>query len=170
VVVEREEGGLVNSLILMRHGKSSWETDLPDHQRPLAPRGRRDAVAAGRELAARSVRPNLVLCSTAVRTRQTWERVQAGGLEADQVEYADDVYQASLEELLGLVHQVHDQVGTLMMIGHAPGVPALAADLVGSDALDPDDFATSAIALIDVDEPWSSLSRGRLRDFLVPRG
>ena len=58
--------------MLLRHAKSSWKDDLPDVERPLSPRGRRDAAVAGRWLAEHVGRPDLVLCSVAVRTRQTW--------------------------------------------------------------------------------------------------
>src|ERR671921_212111 len=67
------------TLVLVRHAKSSWDLDVDDHERPLSGRGRRDAVAIGQELAKRGIRPDLVLCSTAVRTRETWEEAGRGG-------------------------------------------------------------------------------------------
>ena len=60
------------TLVIVRHAKSSWDYDVDDHERPLSARGRRDAEALGRLLSQRSLRPDLVFCSTATRTRQTW--------------------------------------------------------------------------------------------------
>ena len=73
------------TLVIVRHAKSSWDYDVDDHERPLSARGRRDAEALGRLLSQRSLRPDLVFCSTATRTRQTWEYARAGGASAGEV-------------------------------------------------------------------------------------
>ena len=78
-------------LYLLRHAKSDWDETLTDHDRPLASRGVRDATAAGRLLAVPGWRPDLVLCSTAVRTVQTWQRASAAGADAGEVQLTDAI-------------------------------------------------------------------------------
>src|SRR4051812_25831408 len=116
-------------LYLLRHAKSSWkDTSLPDHDRPLAGRGRRAAKAIARHLREQGIEPELVLCSTARRARETLERIEPGlGTPAVQVE--DDLYAASAPVLLDRLRNVPDTVGSVMLIGHNPGLQELALDL-----------------------------------------
>lgn len=120
----------VRRLILLRHAKASQE-EVRDHERPLTPRGRQDAAAAGRWLLAADLRPGLVRCSTALRTRETWAGIQASGLDAKEVRYEDAIYAASVTALLAVVRSVPDAINTAMLIGHAPGVPDLVSTLSG---------------------------------------
>jgi phosphohistidine phosphatase len=112
-------------LVLVRHGKSSWDLDVDDHERPLSARGRRDAEAIGRFLSERSLRPDLVYCSTATRTRQTWECAMAGGAKAGEVQYRREIYQAWVPELMKLIRNAPAEINTLLVLGHAPGIPDL---------------------------------------------
>src|ERR1700735_1567796 len=89
-------------LILLRHAKSAWPDDVPDHDRPLASRGRRDAPAAGRWLRKSGYVPDRVLCSTARRTRETWQLVEEELGAHPQTVFEDRVYGASSAELLDL--------------------------------------------------------------------
>ncbi|WP_026925701.1 SixA phosphatase family protein [Granulicoccus phenolivorans] len=169
---------MARTLIAMRHAKSSWAEHLPDHDRPLAARGRRDGVAAGNWLASRGLHPDLVLCSGAVRTRQTWERVYAGGVRAGTVEYTDALYDADPAEVLTLLRRVPDTVQTLLVIGHNPTTEQLVARLARGTG-NPDwwasmarKFPTSAIAVLEVPGSWAELAPGRanLSCYEVPRG
>src|SRR6188474_3319250 len=101
------------TLVLVRHGKSSWDLDVDDHERPLSARGRRDAEALGRLLSQRSLRPDLVFCSTATRTRETWEYAKAGGASAGEVQYLREIYHAWVPELLTLIRDVPNEIRTL---------------------------------------------------------
>jgi phosphohistidine phosphatase len=163
-------------LVLLRHAKSSWEDpDLDDHDRPLAERGRRDAAAAGKVLAERRIRPDLVLCSTSERTRQTWRRAERAGARAGEVRFEDQVYEASSVELLRLVRSVPDEVRTLMLVGHAPGLPDLAERLSVDSTSEAArrmrlKYPTSGLAVFAVTTPWSQLREAGLLDFVVPRG
>jgi phosphohistidine phosphatase len=167
---------LMSTLLLLRHAKSSWEFDLEDHDRPLAGRGRRDAVAAGQELAARGFQPDLVLCSTSVRTRQTWDRAVTGGAAAGEVRYLDRIYHSWSDQLLRLVRDAPDEVKTLMLIGHGPSIPDLAEQLVNSEPESEASlrmkakYPTSGLALLDITQPWAAVDRAHLLDFVVPRG
>jgi phosphohistidine phosphatase len=163
-------------LIVLRHAKSDWP-DVPDHERPLAKRGRRDAPAVGRWLRDAGIRPDLVVCSTARRARETWE-LAAEKLGGDvPVEYDRRLYGASADELLSVVHEAPEAVQTMLLVGHNPAMQRLALTLAGTadgDALErvDSDFGTSALAVLDVPGSWAELVPGgaRLTTFAKPRG
>jgi phosphohistidine phosphatase len=163
-------------LVLLRHAKSSWEQDLPDVERPLSPRGRRDAAAAGRWLAEHVGRPDLVLCSTSVRTRQTWARVceaEPDVLGTVPVRFEAAIYEAWSETLLDLAHRLPDDVRTAVLVGHGPGLPDLAERLNRVSGDGPiGKFRTSGIAVFSVAGPWDQLGPGTagLTAYTVPRG
>src|SRR5215468_6012499 len=129
--------GVERTLYLLRHAKSSWDDPaLADHERALAPRGRRDAALVGEHLRSLGVEPQLVLCSSSVRTRETLELVlpATGG---PTVSFEDGLYGASSDVLLARVRRVPDDVGSLMLIGHNPGMQDLAVTLASTgDGLD----------------------------------
>ena len=163
-----------HKLILLRHGKSAYPPGVPDHRRPLADRGRRQAGFAGEHIANLVGHIDLVLCSTAERARQT---LAATGLAAAApVEFRDEIYAAESEEILDLIVAVPDSVTTLLVIGHSPGIPELAERLAGPGS-DPQAladveraFPTSAFAVVGVHGVWSGLPlSGRLVDLTVPR-
>jgi len=165
------------TLVPVRHAKSSWDYDVDDHERPLSGRGRRDAEALGLLLSQRSLRPDLVFCSTATRTRQTWEYAMAGGASAGEVQYLQEIYRAWVPELLTMIRDVPDEIHTLLVLGHAPGIPDLVEHLcVRTDSPDwaqmDSKFPTSALAVVNVPGPWAELGKGRaeLASFVVPRG
>jgi phosphohistidine phosphatase len=165
------------TLVLVRHGKSSWDLDVDDHERPLSARGRRDAEAIGRWLSERSFRPDLVLCSTAIRTKQTWECALAGGATAGEVQYRREIYHAWVPELLTLIRSVPDEIHTMLVLGHAPGIPDL-VEHVCVRTQSPDwaqmdsKFPTSALVVVNVPGPWPELGKARaeLASFVVARG
>ncbi len=165
------------TLILVRHAKSSWDFDVDDHQRPLSGRGRRDAKAVGRLLTDLSLRPDRVLCSTAARTRETWNGAMAGGASAGEVRFDRAIYHAWVPELVSLVRQTPESIATLMMIGHAPGIPDLVDHLcvrtISAEWVKLDHkFPTSGLVVIKVPGPWTEIGKGRaaLSRFEVPRG
>ncbi|NLA55892.1 MAG: histidine phosphatase family protein [Corynebacterium humireducens] len=168
---------MTHRLVIMRHAKSSWKEPLPDHQRPLNKRGRRDGRAAGEWLAAHVGTVDRVLSSTSTRTRLTWERVEAGGGSAGQVTFHDALYGGSTEDFLRLLHTLPESVGTALVLAHWPGVEEAVRELAPRDdnpgwtGIDTK-FPTSAIALLDVPGTWADLTPGgaRLLDYVVPRG
>ncbi|MFF3323440.1 SixA phosphatase family protein [Streptomyces sp. NPDC002889] len=164
-------------LVVLRHAKSAWPDGVADHERPLAPRGRRDAPAAGRRLRETDCLPDLVVCSTARRTRGTWDLVSEELGTAAQVVHDERLYGASAAELLGVVRETPAHVRTLLLIGHNPGVQDLVLTLAGraeGHALERTrtKFPTCAIAVLRVPGPWSGLEPGaaRLTEMVVPRG
>jgi phosphohistidine phosphatase len=171
------DSGTGRTLILVRHAKSSWNFDVDDHDRPLSGRGRRDAEAIGRVLTAHELSPDLVLCSTATRTRETWSGAVSAGASAAEVVFERGIYHAWVPELVSLLRQTPDAVGTLLMLGHAPGIPDLVEHLcVRTDSADwaalDHKYPTSGLVVINVPGPWSEIGKGRaeLASFTVPRG
>ncbi|MCX5272671.1 SixA phosphatase family protein [Streptomyces virginiae] len=169
--------GTLRRLLVLRHAKSAWPQNMADSERPLAPRGCRDASAAGRWLREADCVPGLVVCSPARRTRQTWDLVAAEFGAGTAVIHEERIYRASARELLDVVREIPAQVRTLMLIGHNPGVQELVLLLASETdgyALEQTrmKFPTSAIAVLRVPGPWSSLEPGaaRLTDMVVPRG
>jgi phosphohistidine phosphatase len=165
-------------LVVLRHAKSAWPAGVPDHGRPLAPRGLRDAPAAGIALAEADSLPDLALCSTAVRARQTWESASAEWGTPPPVRYEPRLYATDVADLLDVVHQVPPEVETLLLIGHNPGLAELVLELAGDsldDALDEVrvKFPTSAIAVLAWHgRTWQDLAPGTalLTGLIVPRG
>jgi phosphohistidine phosphatase len=161
-------------LVLVRHAKSAWP-DVPDHERPLAERGRRDAPLAGRWLRDHGHVPDRVICSTARRTRETWQ-LASGYLDASPpVTYDRRLYGADLWRLLDVVAECSGDIGTLLLVGHDPGMQELTLHLAGDaagDALERvrSKFPTGAIATLAITSSWAELGAGSadLTGFVVP--
>ncbi|MGW0162494.1 SixA phosphatase family protein [Mycobacterium sp. NPDC003323] len=163
----------MRTLLLLRHAKSDYPSGVSDHDRPLAPRGIREAALAGDWLRAHAPGIDAVLCSTATRTRLTLERT---GIDAP-VRFVDRIYDATPGIVLSEINGVSDDVQTLLVIGHEPVMSGLTLGLAGPDS-DADavaevesKFPTSAMALLRVPGSWRDLQlRGaQLADFHVPR-
>jgi len=167
---------IARRLLLLRHAKSSWDDPgLSDHDRPLAPRGRRAASALGEHLQGVAELPELVLCSSAVRTVQTLERIRAALPEAS-VEIENELYGADEDELLARVQRLPSSVSIAMLIAHNPGIGDLAVMLVGhgdakARARMEAKFPTAALARLVFDKKWSAVEpRGAtLEEFWTPR-
>jgi phosphohistidine phosphatase len=142
----------VGTLILLRHGKSDWAGEEPDHLRPLASRGRRQAPEAGRWLADHVGMVELAVVSPAERTRETWRLAAAELAVPPPVREDDRLYAASAGSLLGVVRELPNRVATVVLVGHNPGVEELVASLAGRWVPMP----TSALAVIDLADPWSA--------------
>lgn len=146
-------------VVLLRHAKSDWSGDEADRDRPLAPRGRRQAAEAGRWLAAHAGTIDLVVASPAQRARSTWDLV-AGELETPPPLHLEErVYAASAGELLDVVRDLPDEARTVVLVGHNPGLEDLVTMLVGRWV----PMKTSAIAVLDVDGPWSAAAPSTVR-------
>jgi phosphohistidine phosphatase len=167
------------TLVLFRHAKSAWPDGVPDHERPLAPRGQRDAPVMGRWLRDAGCMPDRVVCSTARRARETWQLAQTGLAAAPPVTFDRGVYEASAAGLLALIRRTPAAVGTLLVIGHNPAIEELALMLAAPPGAGPDDalqrmrvkFPTAAIAVLEAGGTWHALTRGRahLAAFVTPR-
>jgi phosphohistidine phosphatase len=161
-------------LVLLRHAKSDWP-DVADHDRPLAKRGRRDAPVAGRWLGEAGYGPDAVVCSTALRARQTWELASAGLLAAvpgaaPVLRHEPRVYEATVLGLLMLVREFPPEWRTALVVGHNPGLAELAAGLTKPPPDAPPAFPTAAIAVLALPDLWSDAGPGeaKLLAFAVP--
>jgi phosphohistidine phosphatase len=162
-------------LRILRHAKSSWDDpSLPDHERPLAPRGRRAATRIGRWLVENDARPQRVLCSSAVRARETFELLRLR-LDTADVLVETGLYGAGADGLLARVRALPDAVDDVLLIGHNPGVADLCL-LLATDGPERERIArklpTGALALLETDgDSWSGLGEGAmlLRELVLPR-
>jgi phosphohistidine phosphatase len=166
------------SLRLLRHAKSSWEDPaLADHDRPLAPRGTEAVVRLRRYMAGLDLGPTLVLCSSARRAVMTGEGVIPALPAGTTLQIEDGLYAASADRLLHRLQQVDDDVASVLLIGHNPGLHSLATSLIGGG----DDelraqlarkLPTGALAAFAVSGAWADLAPSAviLQAFVVPRG
>ena len=167
----------MKTLLLLRHAKSSWDSPGGrDFDRPLAPRGRRTAPLIGGHLRDRQLLPDLVLCSTARRARETYDlMVPAVGGAAIQFEQA--LYLASPAMLLRLVQATPPAIERLLVVGHNPGLQQFAALLAGTgDAAARErvqaKFPTAGLAVLTFPVAgWNEIApgAGRLESFVAPR-
>ena len=165
-------------LMLLRHAKSEWsQAGGGDHERPLNSRGRDAAPKIGAYIVEAKIVPDLVLCSTAERTRQTCELVTTAFSRPPKIRFEDELYLAEPEAIIGLVRETPGKVQTLMVIGHNPGIHQAATDLTGGGKAEAREmlaakFPTAALAVIDFDaSDWSDIGphAGKLDRFITPR-
>jgi phosphohistidine phosphatase len=151
----------VVTLVVLRHAKSAWPDGVPDLERPLAERGLRDAPAAGRWLDEHVHDIDLVLCSPALRARQTWERT---GLTTPPVRQDARIYDGPV---IGVVRDVPD-VRTAVVVGHSPDLEDLVEQLTGDRVT----FKTSTVAVLESALSWAEAGEGwaRLVTMVTPRG
>jgi phosphohistidine phosphatase len=162
-------------IVLLRHAKADWP-DVPDRDRPLADRGRLEAPAAGRWLAGAGIVPRLVLCSPAVRTRETW-KLAAGELpQRPRTAYDERLYEATTGDLLAVLNGVDDEIPDVALVGHNPGMHGVADALAGhteGDALARmrrGGFPTASVAVLEFEGSWKSVEHGvaRLTSYWAP--
>lgn len=166
------------TLLLLRHAKSDYPAGVADHERPLAPRGVREAGLAGDWLRAHGPAVDAVLCSTATRTRQTLARTRIDA----PVDYVDRLYDATpgavIDVINGVASRFDVDVQTLLVIGHEPAMSSVALGLATADGSNntaaeriSTKYPTSAIAVLRTAEPWDrlTLNSASLAGFHVPR-
>ncbi len=163
-------------LLLLRHAKSDWnDKGLDDFDRPLAPRGRRAAPRMGRYLQDNGLAPDLVLCSTARRARETLELVLTALASKPQISYLKTLYLAPPSRMLAVLRRQNPACGRILLIAHNPGMQSLALELAGRDGSAAarqmaEKFPTGALARFAV-PAWDRLGRDavKLTGFVRPR-
>jgi phosphohistidine phosphatase len=173
--VDREE--TVRRLVLLRHAKSDWdEPSLPDRDRPLAPRGRRDARLLADHLRTGVTAVDRIVCSPARRARETLDAVRDAWEPPPPVVIDERVYGASLAVLVGVVAETATDVTSLMLIGHNPTLQLAVLTLAGDGephALDAarQKYPTGALAVLEWPGEWDALAPGvaSLRSFTAPK-
>ncbi|MGE0339260.1 MAG: histidine phosphatase family protein [Xanthobacteraceae bacterium] len=164
-------------LLLLRHAKSDWPEGLDDSLRPLAERGQNDAPEMGKAMAREGLVPDLALVSTAVRTRQTWELLapQLGRPVRSREE--PGLYGASEQTLLEFIRYAPEDVETLLLCAHNPGIERLAHGFAKSGDADAirrvqKKYPTCGLAVIDLPvNAWKETAppAGRIEMFLTPK-
>lgn len=166
------------TLTLLRHAKSSWElSGLDDRERPLNARGLAAAPMMGAYMQEQRVKPDLVLCSDAVRTRQTIESALTAMSPPPKVKYERGLYLADPFDLLERVRKQARTIKHLMIVGHNPGLQILAIELIGDGdpalvAAISEKLPTAGLVVMTFDvKSWSEVGpgRGRLVRFATPK-
>jgi len=169
----------VRRLVLLRHAKAERLGGAvhSDAQRPLALVGRRQSGQVGLALAAAGLRPDLVLCSSSLRTRQTWELSRGAlGIDGVEVRVDESIYLAGVDDLLEMVRELDESVRTVLVVGHEPTMSRTAATLAG-DGSDAAAVArahagvpTATFSVVETAGPWRSLGAqsGRLTRVVAP--
>jgi len=167
---------MTRRLMLFRHAKSDHPVGVDDERRPLAERGRRDSARMGRHIARKGLLPDLALVSTARRADETWQAASSAFGRRVPVRNEARLYNASPRGLLELSKETEPEVGSLLLVGHNPGLHEFALALVGSG--DAEDRArlrkglpTAGLVIIDFEVgDWSALARGLgiLKGFETP--
>lgn len=162
---------------LLRHAKSSWDAGgVADRERPLNDRGHRACASLTRHLQGIDFHVDRVLCSSAVRARETLAGIQPALSDAAELEILDTIYLASSSELLDALRSSPASTTSLLLVGHNPGIGELATSLAGDG--DPDaraslaqGFPTGALASLSLACSWHELGpgQGTLSSFVRPR-
>lgn len=153
--------------MVLRHGKSDWSAGQPDHERPLNPRGERQAGEVGVLLDGAGHVPELILTSTAVRARTTAEHVLASTGWTTPLVEEPRLYESTADRTIARLRSVDDEVSTVMVVGHQPTWSVLVERLTGTMP----DMRTSAAAVIDLPlDSWAHLDEGtgHFRELLRP--
>ncbi|GGM34527.1 SixA phosphatase family protein [Promicromonospora citrea] len=164
----------VRRLVLLRHAKAEPPSELPDEQRPLALRGRDQAVKVGAALAEAGLVPDAVVVSGAVRTRQTWDLARKH-LGEPPVVYTDDLLGAMPRGVLAIVREVAPEARTVLVVGHEPAMAGTAELLAGPGSAD-DAIAqvrvgvpTATYSVLEAELAWSDWDRRQARLLTVTR-
>ncbi|HUJ67626.1 MAG TPA: phosphohistidine phosphatase SixA [Acidimicrobiales bacterium] len=167
----------MKTLHLLRHAKSSWDDPvLPDRERPLSRRGEKAARRVASHLARKQTGVDLVLCSSAVRARQTLEIVAPAVGRERAVSVEEGLYTADAAALLRRLRAIDKEVAAVLLIGHNPAMYDLAVYLAGDgeagaiEAMS-EKFPTGALATLRTRATWDLLGQGTcyLESFVVPR-
>jgi len=168
---EHEQPEDARHLILMRHAKSDWgDESLSDHDRPLNRRGQRDAPNMARWLADSDLIPDMILCSSAVRTRETVDTMMDVWTTEPTISFSEDLYHASPQHIIGAIRSDGGTSRRLLVVAHNPGMTSL----VSHFAQRLTEMSTAAVAAFQTDgEPWDDLrpeTAMRMIEQMRPKG
>lgn len=160
----------MKTLLLLRHAKSDWDdASLPDHDRPLKKRGIKAAGRMGQVLRDEAPHPDLVLCSTAVRAKETLRLALEAANLSPPTEFREDLYHCSPNQFIETLRQVAEPTPTVLLVGHNPGLEEFLSQLCDQPVTIP----TATLAQVELDlDTWSEFTdgtRGRLVCIWQPR-
>jgi phosphohistidine phosphatase len=168
-------------LFLLRHAKTVQDSGEGDHARVLTERGRGDAGLIGHYMDMHGYLPDAVLCSTSVRTRETWDILSGELARMPDPAFTRALYLASAKQMLELIRGVPDEAGSLLVIAHNPGTEELAAKLARKPKSDAEvekleqlknKYSTGGLTVFDFDQKsWKGvgLGEGILLEFVRPK-
>lgn len=145
-------------LLLLRHAKSSWKNpELPDHDRPLNNRGKKDAPRMGKVLVKEGLVPGIIISSPAIRARTTAEKVAKSSNYEGKIAIESSLYGGGYEAYLDVLRHQPDTYQTVLMVGHNPDIETLLQTLTGNEIR----MSTCSIALVNIHvDKWVNLTDG----------
>mgnify|MGYP001606099595 CR=1 FL=1 len=153
-----QEAMMSKEILILRHGKSDWSTDVDDEQRPLKDRGKRAAQRMGAWMAREDLLPDFIISSPAERARETAQKaVKAMGLEARLIHYDRRIYLADVDDLLSVIDNIPRHAKRILLVGHNPGLEMLLFFLADSLPSEPENgkwFPTAALARFAMPAAW----------------
>jgi phosphohistidine phosphatase len=159
----------MKTLFILRHAKSSWDNAaLSDFERPLNERGLGAAPLVGGLMKKNRFEPELILSSPARRAEQTATLIKQSAGIGSAIRFDERIYEASPARLLEVVSEQEEKIGSIMLVGHNPGLEGLLKFLTGE--LQP--MPTAALAIVDLEtDKWSTInsSKGKLRTLIRPK-
>ncbi|MGH1350182.1 MAG: SixA phosphatase family protein [Methyloligellaceae bacterium] len=165
------------TLTLMRHANSGWgDEGQPDFDRTLDKRGRKDAPEMGAYMRQQNISPDLILCSAALRTRETYELLNTQANFSSEVRFMDELYLINEAQLMKLLYTFTDEFNHICVIAHNPGIHEMVVNLVSMGSMERlaslgSDFPTSSIVVFEFDiKCWSELMQrsGKVIAFSTP--
>jgi phosphohistidine phosphatase len=164
----------MKTLYVVRHAKSSWdESGIPDFDRPLSDRGKRDAPRMGKRLKEKQVRPDLMLSSPAKRALSTCKRIaKALGYPAEKIKTDRTLYHADEDEILSVVRKIKDKHDVLMIFGHNPGLTEFVNGMCIDNTTSIDNIPTCGVAAFSFDiSSWheADFAKGKLVFYDFPK-
>jgi len=169
---------LAKTLILMRHSKSSWDNSYKDDfDRPLNSRGRENAQMVAKHIHSWGFKPELTLCSSALRCKQTLELIIPYFPKKMHIRYLDELYLAPETAILEIIKSIKLSIDQMLVIGHNPGLSDLSQSLIYSsnkknDYFETQQFPTSAASIFEMSiNNWVNfkLSESKIIDFVTPK-
>lgn len=160
----------MKTLLLMRHGKSSWkDEDLSDHERPLKKRGQKDSKRIAKELEKNSLIPDIILSSTAVRARETVGILVEKLDYQKQVLFSDELYMGEPQDFINILSKLSNDYNTVLMVGHNPGMEAYLQIIDGEIEALPTGGLGHLVLVLDDWKDITFETMGDLIDFWKPK-
>jgi len=154
----------MKTLLLMRHGKSSWKDDkLEDHERPLKKRGRKDSNRIAKVIEKSNLVPDLILSSSATRARETAEIVAETLSYKQDIVYLDELYMGEPQNFIDALINLDTEVNTVLIVAHNPGLEAYLQIIDGEIEAVPTAGLGHLVLMID---DWKALSFDTMGDLL----
>jgi phosphohistidine phosphatase len=173
--MKNKEEKKVRTILLMRHGKSDWDEDVSDFDRPLTARGKNDSPLMGKFLLKCKKTPFLIISSSAKRARETAELLAKPCRYKKKIEYSDSLYENSPGEIIKAIQKIDDKIDAVMIVGHNPSIEEATKKLCFREMKSIESgikFPTSAIVCLEVEiESWSELYPGNcnMAWFVTPK-